>query len=181
MNKEQIFNENIPFAYYMAKKYKDKVNIEMDDLIQVCLIALWKAVGSFDCSKEYVFSTYAQKIILNDIRQILRKRRSKKRGEDNVFCKSLSEKIYKDITIEDTIADTAVCFEDVELEMLVSKIKSKLTTNNEIEVLEGLVRGERQIDIANRLGISRKKVFAIVMRIRRKLNVYFKSKWLRMD
>ena len=46
MTNEELFNKNINIAYKLAWQYKNS-GIDMEDIKQICLYALWKAVITY--------------------------------------------------------------------------------------------------------------------------------------
>lgn len=71
---EEIFNRNSGLVPYIAKKYFKYVNsnqLTIMDIIQTGNIGLVKAIKSFDLSYKYTFSTWACKIIENEIRKYI--------------------------------------------------------------------------------------------------------------
>ena len=94
MTNEELFNENIKLAYYMAKKYSN-VKIEKEDLIQIALLGLWKAAKSYNSDK-VKFNSYAGKVIQNEINYELRKKR------------------ISTVSLNDTVTNTdRICIEDL--------------------------------------------------------------------
>lgn len=79
MTPEERFEQEKRLVYYVTKRMKnvyssDRTLIELDDMIQIGMIGLWKACEKFDEKRELKFSTYAvPKIkgeILTEIREI---------------------------------------------------------------------------------------------------------------
>lgn len=48
MNNEELFEKNINLAYKIANTYRDKYPTEYEDIKQVALIGLWKAIQKYD-------------------------------------------------------------------------------------------------------------------------------------
>ena len=65
MTNKEIFNNNINIAYKIANKYLINYRNEYEDIKQVALLGLWKAVLTF--KNGYAFSTYAYPVIQNAI------------------------------------------------------------------------------------------------------------------
>lgn len=67
------FEENMKLVYFVYNnKFSKHFNIK-DDLIQVGLIALWKATKKFDEAQNLKFSTYAVKSIVNAMVNFIQK------------------------------------------------------------------------------------------------------------
>ena len=80
MNKtaEDLFNENTKLVYHVlhTKFQGSDTHIDVydyEDIVQIANIGLWKACITFDPDKKIAFSTYASKVIYNEILQIFRK------------------------------------------------------------------------------------------------------------
>lgn len=73
MTNEEMFNKNINIAYKIANKYLDNYKNEYEDIKQIALLGLWKAVLTF--KNTYAFSTYSYKVIFNEINHYLRNRK----------------------------------------------------------------------------------------------------------
>lgn len=67
-----ILNENQALAYSLVNRYKVSKKEEREDLNQVALIGLLKAIDNFDFNYQVNFSTYAVPIILGEIKKYFR-------------------------------------------------------------------------------------------------------------
>ncbi len=67
-----IVSENQSLAYSLVNRYKVSKREEREDLNQVALIGLLKAIDNFDFSYDVSFSTYAVPIILGEIKKHFR-------------------------------------------------------------------------------------------------------------
>lgn len=67
-----IVKENQSLAYSLVNRYKVTKREEKEDLNQVALIGLLKAIDNFDFTYEVSFSTYAVPIILGEIKKHFR-------------------------------------------------------------------------------------------------------------
>lgn len=73
---EEIFNRNLGLVLYVAKKYfkyTTSNNLTQMDIIQSGNIGLVNAIKTFDLSYEYTFSTWACKVIANEIKRYIQK------------------------------------------------------------------------------------------------------------
>ena len=97
---------------------------------QVANIALWKACCTFNSEKGFKFSTYAYRVICNDI--LLYLRANKKR--EKLHCVSMEEPVFENLNIADIIVDEKM--QEFEDEIaLVDVIKSLRLTVKEKELL----------------------------------------------
>lgn len=163
MTNEEIFNNNINIAFKLMNNYKD-CEIEYEDKKQICLLGLWKAVITFDKEKKIAFSTYAYKVIQNELNYYLRK--NKKHTKI-----SINQVIYDDITLENTVEDNVneidELLEKIDLEKVKQLLYKEINTfkcKNK-QICELVLQGYTQLQVAKKMNISQ----AAVSRIRKKL------------
>lgn len=68
---DTLVRENIPLVRSIAHKFKDR-GCEFEDLMQIGIMGMIKAVRSFDFERGTAFSTYAVPLIVGEIRRHLR-------------------------------------------------------------------------------------------------------------
>ncbi len=68
---EHLIKKNYPLAVSLAKRFMGR-GVEGEDLIQLALIGMLKAINSFDIDRGCAFSTYAVPLIIGEIRKFLR-------------------------------------------------------------------------------------------------------------
>ncbi len=68
---DKLIRLNYPLAVSLAGKFAGR-GCEIEDLIQLALIGMLKAIRSFDPTLGYAFSTYAVPLIVGEIRKFLR-------------------------------------------------------------------------------------------------------------
>lgn len=66
MDKEKLFSENTNLAYFILKKYYTPSSQD-EDFKQLALLGLWKACLYYEEDKGIAFTTYAAKIIYNEL------------------------------------------------------------------------------------------------------------------
>ncbi len=124
-----IIEHNMRLVSFICSKYYKSIT-EKEDIFQIGLIGLVKAVDSYDYTKNIKFSTYASKIILNEINAYL-----KKENKNNMEL-SINGQINgnEDITLEDTLEDKnfdlVTSYEEKELKLYIRKY---LMTLSEVE------------------------------------------------
>ncbi len=69
--KEQLVLSNLKLVLSLVRKYNQKVN-NLDDLFQVGVIGLIKAIDNFDTSLDVRFSTYAVPLIMGEMKRFIR-------------------------------------------------------------------------------------------------------------
>ncbi len=68
---ERLITGNLGLVRSLAYRFRDR-GTELEDLIQIGIIGMIKAIRSFDLSRETTFSTYAVPLIIGEIRRHLR-------------------------------------------------------------------------------------------------------------
>lgn len=69
--RDALITENVGLIYMVLKRFNNR-GIEQEDLFQIGVIGLIKAIDKFDLSRELSFSTYAVPMIIGEIRRFLR-------------------------------------------------------------------------------------------------------------
>ena len=69
--KDALVSENIGLVYMVIKRFYGR-GCETEDLFQIGVIGLLKAIDKFDLDRELSFSTYAVPMIIGEIRRFLR-------------------------------------------------------------------------------------------------------------
>ncbi len=130
--REQVINENVGLVWSIVRRFLGRGQ-EAEDLFQIGVIGLMKAVDKFDLSYEVMFSTYAVPMISGEIKRYLRDNNSlikmsrsiKENGwKINAAKERLSHELGRDATIEELAAATELSMEDV---------VTALEANSEIE------------------------------------------------
>lgn len=69
--RDALITDNIGLIYMVLKRFSNR-GMEQEDLFQIGVIGLIKAIDKFDVSRELSFSTYAVPMIIGEIRRFLR-------------------------------------------------------------------------------------------------------------
>ncbi len=105
---EYLIEENKGLVIMIAKKFLNR-GYDMEELVQLGNIGLFKAIKNFDTSKNVKFSTYAVPMIMGEIKRFLRDDGIIKvsRTHKNLYSKILSfkEHIFKTYGYEPSISD----------------------------------------------------------------------------
>ena len=90
---EELIKRNYPLAVSLARKFSGR-GVDTEDLIQLALIGMLKAIRTFDVNRGTAFSTYAVPLITGEIRKFLRddglikvSRENKKNGAILLRCR----------------------------------------------------------------------------------------------
>lgn len=72
--RDQIILSNLKLVYYISSKtVSQDYSMDSDDLLQIGILGLMKAVDLYDYTKNYAFSSFAGKLIKNEIYMKFRK------------------------------------------------------------------------------------------------------------
>ena len=69
--RDALVTDNVGLVYMVLKRFHNR-GYEMEDLFQIGVIGLMKAIDKFDVSMDFSFSTYAVPMIIGEIRRFLR-------------------------------------------------------------------------------------------------------------
>ena len=119
--REQVINENVGLVWSIVRRFLGRGQ-EAEDLFQIGVIGLMKAVDKFDLSYEVMFSTYAVPMISGEIKRYLRDNNSlikvsRSIKENGWKIKAAQERLNfelgRDATLEELAAATELSMEDV--------------------------------------------------------------------
>ncbi len=119
--REQVISENVGLVWSIVRRFLGRGQ-EAEDLFQIGVIGLMKAVDKFDLSYEVMFSTYAVPMISGEIKRYLRDnnsliKMSRSIKENGWKIKAAQEKLNfelgRDATLEELAAATELSMEDV--------------------------------------------------------------------
>ena len=94
--KEELINGNLKLVLSVLKNFIFRTS-DLDDLFQVGVIGLIKAIDNFDLSHEVRFSTYAVPMILGEIKRYLRDNSSLR------VSRSIKDLAYKALRVKDEL------------------------------------------------------------------------------
>lgn len=119
--REQVINENVGLVWSIVRRFLGRGQ-EAEDLFQIGVIGLMKAVDKFDLTYEVMFSTYAVPMISGEIKRYLRDnnsliKMSRSIKENGWKIKAAQERLNfelgRDATLEELAAATELSMEDV--------------------------------------------------------------------
>lgn len=122
--REQLITENVGLVWSMVRRFMGR-GCEAEDLFQIGVIGLIKAIDKFDVTYDVKFSTYAVPMISGEIKRFLRDdgmiKVSRTLKENNMKLRAagerLSAKFGRDATLEEIAEDTGLSMEDIVLAM----------------------------------------------------------------
>ena len=135
-----------------------------EDLFQIGCVGLIKAVDSFDFEKNIKFSTYAAKVIRNEILMTLRKKHINAQSLDELFTidgfeTSLMDMISDNICMEDELIST----------MYLEQAFSKLNNNEKKIIYLHFIKGTKQHELAKMMGFTQSYISKMISEIIKKM------------
>ena len=164
--REQVIKENVGLVWSIVKRFLGRGQ-EADDLFQIGVIGLMKAVDKFDLSYDVMFSTYAVPMIAGEIKRFLRDNNSlikmsrsvKENGwKIKVAKEKLSYELGRDATMEELAAATELSLEDVII---------ALEANSEVEsIYKTVYQGEgNEIYLVDRIPEEKNETEQLINRM----------------
>lgn len=122
--RQLIITENMGLVYMVAKRFANR-GTDMQDLTQIGVIGLIKAIDRFDTSLPYSFSTYAVPLIMGEIRRFLRddgmihtSRQMKEHARKIAIVREQMKKTQnKEPTLQELAEKTGIAIEDLVVAM----------------------------------------------------------------
>ena len=160
--REQAILANQELVRYVIKSLG--LNAFDEDLFQTGCIGLIKAVDSFDFEKNIKFSTYAAKVIRNEILMTLRKKHINAQSLDELFTidgfeTSLMDMISDNICMEDELIST----------MYLEQAFSKLNNNEKKIIYLHFIKGTKQHELAKMMGFTQSYISKMISEIIKKM------------
>lgn len=137
--RDKIILHNTKLVYKIVDKYTEN---DKDDLLQIGMIGLIKAVDSYSLDKKIAWSTYMYSCVSNEIRMYFRIRNYEKRSKyvERSIYTEVDVKKDNPVTIVDMIYDKNInIFEEVALNIEIEKINKtmkKLLSEREYRTME---------------------------------------------
>ena len=117
--RDALVTENIGLVYMVLKRFSNR-GCEPEDLFQIGVIGLIKAIDKFDISMEVAFSTYAVPMIIGEIKRFLRddgilhvSRQIKEHARKIAIVKDELKKKNEEPTMEVLIQLTGLSMEEI--------------------------------------------------------------------
>lgn len=151
--------------------------MDRDDVIQLGRIGFWQAVQAYKPGTEMTFVGFAHLCIRREVVQMLVKLQRPK----HVFANSaysLDEQLTDDMTLMGAVANELapdpeeIIIERADLRATLERIAAVFSPVERV-VLESRIRGESYMDIAAKLGGTKRTVDNALQRIKKKLRRHF--------
>lgn len=156
--------EHHNLIYSFLKRYR----FNIDEWYGVAALGFCKAVVRFEPSRKKAFSSFAYTVMLNDVRQVMRKERN---APQTV---SIEAPLGGDLRIEDTLGYE----QDFTIPVTAKLLKQYIATvhphqHRKIFLLS--IEGWKQREIADEMGFSQSYVSRILSRVRRGFRAYYEK------
>lgn len=173
--RETIFKKYKPMLSEICSKYMQslkKCGMEFDDLYQEALIALNRAIDSYDYNSS-LFYSYVNICVNRHLSTFYRTSTTKRSSTLN-YAISMDYAIndLDDVTIYDVISDNSNVYGDVDISLDVIDFKNQLS-DREAQVFELRWNGFTYKEISKLIDIKIKNVDYYMQKIRRKIHCYF--------
>lgn len=161
---DRMVKENLNIARKFAHDYAKRTPLEYDDLLQTASVGLFIAARDFDPERGFKFSTYAYKIVSNEIISFIKKQMKQVSYNDDDFLEVVDEKINVAVAAENS--------------MLIDQIKDMIS-NYEFDMLYmNAVQGKSHLQISKILGISKSRVCRTLQAVKEELqNAFVDYAW----
>ena len=150
--RDTLVNANIGLIYMVLKRFHNRGH-EREDLFQIGVIGLLKAIDKFDVSRELSFSTYAVPMIIGEIRRFLRDDgmiHVSRQIKDNARkIASVKETLKKDANYDPTIEDLKAATGLTE-EAIVAAMEASIEVESIFQPIQGQADGT-QLTLADQL------------------------------
>lgn len=167
-----LVEENKYLAYHVASRFYTGNPFDDDDIRQIALIGLWKAAKTWDETKS-AFSTYATKVITNDLLQDIRKRNRTKRIGTVMSYDAIVETCEGDVTYLDMIASPSDDISLIELSADLPGIFDSLS-DREKTLIDIYVSHPdfTQEEVAKQMHVTQARISRLMKKVRQKLLAY---------
>ncbi len=123
-SREVLIEQNLGLVHHIVKRFLGR-GYEVEDLFQIGVIGLIKAIDKFDTSFEVKFSTYAVPLIAGEIKRFIRddglvkvSRTLKENGIKVKYARErLGMQLNREPTVEEVAGESALTTEEVVLAM----------------------------------------------------------------
>lgn len=123
-SREVLIEQNLGLVHHIVKRFLNR-GYEAEDLFQIGVIGLMKAIDKFDTSFEVKFSTYAVPLITGEIKRFIRddgmvkvSRTLKENGIRIKYAREqLNMKLNREPTLEEVAGESGLTTEEVVLAM----------------------------------------------------------------
>lgn len=164
-----------PLFYKTYKQLKDYYQwVDYDDAYEAMIMGLYSAVTHYREDKNTAFSSFATLCITREMRNFVKKMCNKNQGFKAVpldsYLKDVENLKLSDMVLKDEYNDPESLLNS---KFLLENIDRVLKDDNDRSILHLRMEGYSYLEIASRLGISKKDVDNSLQRIRKKIAYLF--------
>ena len=164
MTPEELYLANERLAHWVLAKYYSRRQMD-EDLQQVARIGLWKACVGFKESSGFTFSSYASRIMLNELSNYFRD--ASRTYRDN----------YSDISLNTIVSDDGMTLEmalpgDMDVRFMDFNGFWKSLTSKEKKIVKMLMNGLTNQEIGKIMGVSNQRISEIRLKAKQKFLNY---------
>lgn len=176
-----IIQHNIHFVIYKVLTMFENTPYHKSELISIGLIGLIKSVDTFDISKNFKFTSYAAKCIINEIFKFMRK--EKKHVNNNSFDSTIVfDKHGNELKLIDILpaqdSDFVSDYEKKESYRIIREIVESLPNPDKeiIKLYFGFIDDKpfSQMEIADKYGVSQPTISRIITKALKKISIKLK-------
>lgn len=150
MDVNKLVKDNEKLAYKVAHTFNPVTMVDLEDIKQIALIGLWKAVENFDETKGFQFSTFAYRVIRNEVLQELKKFKRTSSSLDEM--------------------ELDLSYNESEFEDLVTREGIKVYLNDEeYSIVTMTIDGYTQKEISEMIQLSQSQISRVYIRAKEKI------------
>ena len=169
INYDMMIEENMGLVYMTINKYYSSyAENYMEELVQIGMIALFKAIKSYDESRGIKLSTLATRVIKNDLYTFVTDGIKKYNGVTDGVCTSMYASNGED---EDSNLLNLLEFEEDYSNVQTSEMIQFILTKDENTqtMVKMLVEGYSYSEIGNAIGVSKQRVGQMIKKLRKEI------------
>lgn len=171
MTKEELFETNQNIVYDILKRYTPTQYYTKEDLSQIAFLGLWKASLKFKEEYNFKFSTFAYKVITNELNYALRTLNKPFNKvivsfEDTIKQNNEESLTYKDILKDDIDIDSIIINKQIE-QIKLKELEKLSEKHRNIYLL--LEQGLTQSEVADKFNTSQPQICRIQQKIIKKI------------
>lgn len=164
MTAEELYLANERLAHWVLAKYYSRRQMD-EDLQQVARLGLWKACVGFKESSGFTFSSYASRVMLNELSNYFRD--ASRTYRDN----------YSDISLNTIVSDDGTTLEmalpgDMDVQFMDLNGFWKSLTSKEKKIVKMLMNGLTNREIGKIMGVSNQRISEIRLKAKQKFLNY---------
>lgn len=164
MTAEELYLANERLAHWVLAKYYSRRQMD-EDLQQVARLGLWKACVGFKESSGFTFSSYASRVMLNELSNYFRD--ASRTYRDN----------YSDISLNTIVNDDGTTLEmtlpgDMDVQFMDLNGFWKSLTSKEKKIVKMLMNGLTNQEIGKIMGVSNQSISEIRRKAKQKFLNY---------